>query len=61
MFPTFIPEEPPRIYAGKYWWKDVAPGGHVVGKVAPGGTAWKVYVLEPADESMNVLGVWQSC
>ncbi len=61
VFPTFIPEEPPRIYAGKYWWKDVAPGGHVVVRVAPGGTSWKVYVLESADESMNVLGVWRSC
>ena len=62
VFPTFIPEEPPRIYAGKDWWRDVAPtGGHVVVKVAPGGTSWKVYLLEPADESMNVLGVWASC
>ena len=62
VFPTFIPEEPPRIYAGRDWWRDVAPrGGHVVVKVAPGGVSWKVFVLEPADESMRVLDVWQSC
>ncbi|MCQ2390289.1 MAG: twin-arginine translocation signal domain-containing protein [Kiritimatiellae bacterium] len=60
VFPTFIPEEPPRIYAGKDWWRDVAPGGHVVVRVAPGGTSWKVHVLESADESMKVLGTWAS-
>ena len=60
VFPTFIPEEPPRIYAGKDWWRDVAPGGHVVVRVAPGGASWKVHVLEAADESMKVLGTWAS-
>lgn len=35
---------------------DIAPAGHAVVKVAPGGGTYRVYTLSAADESMRVLG-----
>ena len=35
---------------------DVAPGGHAVVRVAPGGDAFRVLTLSADDESMTVLG-----
>ena len=35
----------------------LAPAGHSVVKVEPGGAAFKLYTLSAADESMRVIGV----
>lgn len=37
--------------------KDIAPAGHAVVKVAPGGGAFKVFALDATDESMRILSV----
>ena len=34
---------------------DIAPGGHAVVKVAPGGATYEVFTLDATDESMRVL------
>jgi len=34
---------------------DIAPGGHAVVKVAPGGDTYEVFTLAAEDESMRVL------
>ncbi|MDD2455092.1 MAG: MBL fold metallo-hydrolase [Kiritimatiellae bacterium] len=39
--------------------RDLAPGGHAVVKVAPGGGTFKVYTLNAADESMAVLACFR--
>lgn len=59
--PNFIPEMPKRTWSDAKWWSDIAPAGHVVIKVAPGGDSYKVYHLEAMDESMRVNSVqeWQ--
>lgn len=38
---------------------EISPGGHTVVKVAPGGTSYKVYILETADESMRVNALYE--
>ena len=58
VFPTFIPDEPRERWTTADWWKDVAPAGHVVVKVAPGGVEFKVYVLRNVDEEMTVVAVY---
>ena len=35
--------------------RDIAPGGHAVVKVAPGGGSYEVFTLDASDESMRVL------
>ncbi len=35
---------------------DLAPAGHAVVKVLPGGGAYTVYILDASDESMRILG-----
>ena len=57
--PNFVPEWPKREWPSAAWWRDIAPGGHVVVKVAPGGGSYKVYLLEAMDESMRINAVWQ--
>lgn len=34
---------------------DIAPAGHAVVRVAPGGNAYDIFILDAADESMRVL------
>ncbi len=54
LFCTQVPDRARKAWPEAKWWKDVAPQGHVVVKVAPGGDSYRVYVLESADESMRV-------
>ena len=35
--------------------RDLAPAGHAVVKVAPGGGAYSLFVLDAHDESMRIL------
>ena len=35
--------------------RDIAPGGHAVVKVAPGGGSYEVFTLDASDESMRIL------
>lgn len=42
--------------AGAYG-SDIAPAGHAVVKVAPGGGTFKVFVLDATDESMRIVHV----
>jgi len=58
LFPTFLPEEPREKWTVAGWWKDVAPSGHVVVKVAPGGGTYKVYVVRTVDEEGLVTAVY---
>ena len=37
--------------------RDIAPAGHAVVKVAPGGDAFRIYTFDASDESMRVLSV----
>ena len=58
--PTTVPEWA-RIQApAASWWKNVAPEGHVVVKVAPGGGSYRVYILDSATEDMLIKYVYQS-
>ena len=59
-FPTFIPDEPRENWPKADWWRDVAPAGHVVVKVAPGGGSFKVFVLSASDETMRVKAAYES-
>ena len=53
--PGYLPEVKRRAFAGRDFLADVLPvQGHVVVKVAPGGTGWEFFVLSAADESMTV-------
>lgn len=56
-FVTQVPDRARKSWPDAAWWKDVAPGGHIVVKVAPGGGSYRIYVLESADESMRVKTV----
>ena len=42
-------------YAGKPFMRDLAPEGHAVVKVAPGGFAYRLYTLTTEDESMRIV------
>ena len=58
--PTTVPEWA-RIQApAASWWKNVAPAGHVVVKVAPGGGSYRIYILDSATEDMRIKYVYQS-
>lgn len=61
VFVNFMPEWPRKEWPDAGWWKDLnpAPAGHVVVKVPEGGETFKVYVVDAADESMTVTGVWE--
>lgn len=58
VFPSYVPERPKKEWPDAAWWKDIAPGGHVVVKVAPGGADYKIYLLDATDESLRVKSVW---
>ena len=58
VFVTQVPDLPRRTWPRAPWWKDIAPDGHIVVKVAPGGGSYRVYVLDPSDESMRVKAVF---
>jgi len=58
--PTVVPEWA-RIQAPTAsWWKNVAPAGHVVVKVAPGGGSYRIYILDSATEEARIKYVYQS-
>lgn len=50
-----IPSFKKGAYAGRDFMKDIAPEGHVVVKVVPGGFAYRLYTLATDDESMRVV------
>ena len=58
VFNTFLPDEPREKWTVADWWKDVAPAGHVVVKVAPGGGAYRIYVIRNVDEEDIVTAVY---
>jgi len=58
VFPTYVPEWPKKEWPAAAWWRDVAPGGHVVVKVAPGGGRYTVFLVDASDESLRVKSVW---
>ena len=39
----------------KDFMRDVAPEGHAVVKVQPGGSAYRLYTLTAADESLRII------
>jgi hypothetical protein len=51
-----IPPFKKGAYAGCAFMKDVAPEGHAVIKINPGGFAYRLYTLSSADESMRIIG-----
>ena len=59
LFPTAVPEQSRKATEGCAWWRDVAPAGHVVVRVAPGGASYRIFVLDDADESMRVKAVYE--
>jgi len=59
LFPTCVPPKSRELNAGKDWWRDVAPEGHVVVRVASGGLTYRIYVLDNADETCRVLAVYE--
>lgn len=50
-----IPDFKKGAYAGKPFMRDVAPEGHAVIKVNPGGFAYRLYTLSAKDESMRIV------
>ena len=59
LFPTAVPEQSRKTTEGCAWWRDVAPAGHVVVRVAPGGASYRIFVLDDTDESMRVKAVYE--
>jgi hypothetical protein len=51
-----IPDFKKAAYAGRDFMRDVAPEGHAVVKVVPGGFAYRLYTLTTEDESMRIVG-----
>ncbi|MBO5941599.1 MAG: hypothetical protein J6R18_10440, partial [Kiritimatiellae bacterium] len=51
----YIPSFKKGAYAGKPFMRDVAPEGHAVIKVVPGGFAYSLYTLTTKDESMRIV------
>ena len=58
-FATCIPPKSRELNAGKDWWRDFAPPGHIVVRVAPGGGAYRIYVLDNTDEERRVVAVYE--
>lgn len=58
--PTCAPEWARVQAPGAAWWRNVAPTGHVVVKVAPGGGSYRVYILDSATEEDRIKYVYQS-
>jgi len=58
VIPNFMPKDRAKVYKDMPFMKNVPPethdGVHVVVKVAPGGDAYKVYLVDARDESMRV-------
>ena len=52
-----IPEFKKKAYADRGFLDSVAPEGHAVVKVAPGGFWYRLYTLTTADESMRIVGM----
>ena len=59
ILPTLMPRSRRAKEAGEKYMKNilVSDAAHVVVKVLPGGDAYRIYLLEAHDESMNVLSV----
>ena len=51
-----IPYFKKGAYADRAFMRDVAPEGHAVIKVNPGGFAYRLYTLTTEDESMRIVG-----
>ena len=51
-----IPDFKKGAYADKAFMRDIAPEGHAVIKVNPGGFAYRLYTLTTEDESMRIVG-----
>ena len=51
-----IPDFKKGAYADRAFMRDIAPEGHAVIKVNPGGFAYRLYTLTTEDESMRVVG-----
>lgn len=51
-----IPEFKKGAYADRAFMRDIAPEGHAVIKVNPGGFAYRLYTLTTEDESMRIVG-----
>ena len=52
----FIPESRMREFEKQGLADCLAPAGHAVVKVAPGGSSFKLYTLTTRDESMSIVG-----
>ena len=52
----YIPDFKKGAYADRAFMRDIAPEGHAVIKVNPGGFAYRLYTLTTEDESMRVVG-----
>lgn len=57
ILPTLVPKCRAESYKGRGFMKNVATEGpsHIVVKVLPGGTDYRIYRLEARDESMRIL------
>ena len=51
-----IPYFKKGAYADRAFMRDIAPEGHAVIKVNPGGFAYRLYTLTTEDESMRIVG-----
>jgi beta-lactamase superfamily II metal-dependent hydrolase len=51
-----LPDFKKGAYADKAFMRDIAPEGHAVIKVVPGGFAYRLYTLTTKDESMRIVG-----
>jgi hypothetical protein len=59
ILPTLMPAKRKAKEINEAYMKNilVSQTAHVVVKVLPGGNAYRIYLLEARDESMNVLSV----
>lgn len=56
ILPGFLPEAKRREYRDRAFMRDFLPEqGHVVFRVAPGGSTFRLFVLSAEDESMRIL------
>lgn len=58
--PTVVPEWARVQAPAASWWNNVAPAGHVVVKVASGGTSYRIFILDSSDEDARIKYVYQS-
>lgn len=58
--PTVAPEWARVQAPAAAWWKNVAPAGHVVVKVAPGGGSYRIFILDSSTEEARIKYIYQS-